>query len=88
MSARPAFLVAALLGLTALAAPRAEAQDPGRGHPRQQQEPPRRAEPRQREPEARPRQDPPRREPASTPEVRRTPPPRSTGEPELRRRKP
>ena len=88
MSSRSPFLLAALLGLAVFAAPRAEAQDPGRGRARPHQDPPRREEPRQKEPEARPRQDPPRREPASTPEARRTPPPRSTGEPELRRRRP
>ena len=76
-------------GLLCLAAP-AQAQAPGRWRGETRQDPPRvREQPRQPQPDARPRQDPPpRAEPARAPEAERRPPARSTGEPELRRRKP
>lgn len=93
MRSRHALIAIALsAGLACLGAPEAAAQAPGRGQTRQ--DPPRREQPRQSQPEARPRQDPPpraepaRAEPAHAPEAERRPPARSTGEPELRRRKP
>jgi hypothetical protein len=100
MRSRHALLAIALsAGLTLLAAPEAGAQAPGRGRGDSRQNPPQHEQPRQSQPEARPRQDPPQRaepartepargEPARTPEAEHRPPARSTGEPELRRRKP
>jgi len=76
-------------GLAVLApAAAAQAPDRGRGREQPQREQPQR-EQRPSQPEARPRQDPPpRAEPARGSEAERRPPARSTGEPELRRRKP
>ena len=90
MHSRTAILVASLLiGLPAVGTSAASAQAPGRGRKQPRETPAPRVEPRQLQPEARPRQDPPRREePARPPQAERTPPPRSTGEPELRRRRP
>lgn len=90
MHSRTAILLASLfLGAPVITTSVVSAQEPSRGRGQQREAPPPRVEPRQLQPEARPRQEPPRREePARPPQAERTPPPRSTGEPELRRRKP
>jgi stringent starvation protein B len=90
MHPRTAILLASLfIGVPVVTTSAVSAQEPGRGRNQPREAPPPRVEPRELRPEARPRQDPPRREePARPPQAQRTPPPRSTGEPELRRRKP
>ena len=89
MHPRTAILLASPFIGAPVVATSVSAQEPGRGRNQPREAPPPRAEPREVRPEARPRQDPPRREePARPPQAQRTPPPRSTGEPELRRRKP
>ena len=90
MHSRTAILLAALLmGAPVVMTSAVSAQQPSRGRNQPREAPPPRVEPRELRPEARPREDPPRREePARPSQTERTPPPRSTGEPELRRRRP